>query len=104
MIWSVITPGEAAREGHDHGDEQAAHREQPQLRELLGKHGLAPVDQQRSGDRADDGVRPPTAQKITISIDGTMPTKDGDMKPTCSVNIAPPIAAIAAARQKTKIL
>ena len=38
-------------------------------------------------------MRPPTAQKITISIDGTMPTKDGDMKPTCRVNIAPPIAA-----------
>ena len=39
--------------------------------------------------------RPPTAQKITISIDGTMPTNEGDMKPTCRVNIAPPIAAIA---------
>ena len=26
--------------------------------------------------------RPPTAQKITISIEGTMPTKDGDMNPT----------------------
>ena len=37
-------------------------------------------------------MRPPTAQKITISIDGTMPTKDGDMNPTCRVNIAPPIA------------
>ena len=48
--------------------------------------------------------RPPTAQKITISIDGTMPTKDGDMKPICSVNIAPPTAAIAEARQNTKIL
>ena len=35
--------------------------------------------------------RPPTAQKITISIEGTMPTKDGDMKPTCSANIAPPM-------------
>ena len=42
-------------------------------------------------------MRPPTAVKITISIDGTMPTKDGDMKPTCSVNIAPPIAAKTAA-------
>ncbi len=49
-------------------------------------------------------MRPPTAQKITISIDGTMPTKDGDMKPTCRVNIAPPIAANAAAKQNTKIL
>ena len=48
--------------------------------------------------------RPPTAQKITISIEGTMPTNDGDMNPTCSVNIAPPIAAIADARQNTKIL
>ena len=48
--------------------------------------------------------RPPTAQKITISIDGTMPTNDGDMKPTCRVNIAPPTAAIAEARQNTKIL
>ena len=26
--------------------------------------------------------RPPTAQKMTMSMDGTMPTKDGDMKPT----------------------
>ena len=25
---------------------------------------------------------PPTAQKMTMSIDGTMPTKDGDMNPT----------------------
>ena len=33
-----------------------------------------------------------------------MPTKDGDMKPTCSVNIAPPIAANTAATQKAKIL
>jgi hypothetical protein len=48
--------------------------------------------------------RPPTAQKITISIDGTMPTKDGDMNPTCKVNIAPPIAAMADARQKMNIL
>ena len=48
--------------------------------------------------------RPPTAQKITISIEGTMPTNDGDMNPTCSVNIAPPIAAMADARQNTKIL
>ncbi len=48
--------------------------------------------------------RPPTAQKITISIEGTMPTKDGDMKPTCRVNMAPPIAAIAEARQNTKVL
>ena len=49
-------------------------------------------------------LRPPTAQKITISIEGTMPTKDGDMNPTCRVNIAPPTAAIAEARQNTKIL
>jgi hypothetical protein len=48
--------------------------------------------------------RPPTAQKITISIEGTMPTNDGDMKPTCSANMAPLIAAMAEARQKTKIL
>ena len=48
--------------------------------------------------------RPPTAQKITISIEGTMPTKDGDMKPTCRVNIAPPIAAKTEARQNTNIL
>ena len=33
-----------------------------------------------------------------------MPTKLGDMKPTCSVNIAPPTAASDAARQNTKIL
>ena len=33
-----------------------------------------------------------------------MPTNDGDMKPTCSVNIAPPTAAMADARQNTKIL
>ena len=26
--------------------------------------------------------RPPTAQKITMSIDGTMPTNEGDMNPT----------------------
>ena len=49
-------------------------------------------------------MRPPTAAKITISIEGTMPTKDGDMKPTCSVNIAPPMAEKAAATQNTKIL
>ena len=48
--------------------------------------------------------RPPTAQKITISIEGTMPTNEGDMNPTCSVNIAPPTAAMAGARQNTKIL
>ena len=48
--------------------------------------------------------RPPKAQKITISMDGTMPTKEGDMKPTCKVNMAPPIAEIIAAKQKTKIL
>jgi len=48
--------------------------------------------------------RPPTAQKITISIDGTIPISDGDMKPTCSVNMAPPIPANAAPRQKMKIL
>ena len=33
-----------------------------------------------------------------------MPMKDGDMKPTIRVNIAPPIPAKAAARQNTKIL
>ena len=33
-----------------------------------------------------------------------MPTKEGDMKPTCRVNMAPPIAEKAAARQKMKIL
>ena len=33
-----------------------------------------------------------------------MPTKDGDMKPTCSVNSAPPIPDSAAARQNTKTL
>jgi len=33
-----------------------------------------------------------------------MPTKDGDMKPTSSVNIAPPIAAKMAATQNAKIL
>ena len=49
-------------------------------------------------------MRPPTAAKITISIDGTMPTKDGDMKPTLSANMAPPIAANTAAMQKAKIL
>ncbi len=48
--------------------------------------------------------RPPTAQKITISIDGTMPTKEGDMNPTCSVNMAPPTAASVDARQKMKTL
>src|SRR5690606_26075587 len=48
--------------------------------------------------------RPPTAQKITISMDGTMPTKDGDMKPTCKVHMAPPMAENAAPRQNTKIL
>ncbi|MNT68878.1 hypothetical protein D3C72_2071410 [compost metagenome] len=49
-------------------------------------------------------MRPPTAAKITISIDGTMPTNDGDMKPTCSVNMAPPMAESAAARQNTNTL
>ncbi len=33
-----------------------------------------------------------------------MPTKDGDMKPTCSVNIAPPMAASMAATQNAKTL
>ena len=33
-----------------------------------------------------------------------MPTKDGDMKPTCKVNIAPPIPASAAAKQNTNTL
>ncbi|EWS64409.1 hypothetical protein Y695_02345 [Hydrogenophaga sp. T4] len=32
-----------------------------------------------------------------------MPTKLGDMKPTCSVNSAPPIPESAAARQNTKM-
>src|SRR5450830_1778014 len=49
-------------------------------------------------------MRPPTAAKITISIDGTMPTNDGDIKPTCKANMAPPIAENAAATQNTKIL
>ncbi|MNU69052.1 hypothetical protein D3C71_584290 [compost metagenome] len=49
-------------------------------------------------------MRPPTAQKITISIEGTMPTKLGDMKPTCSANIAPPMPESPAARQKVKTL
>ena len=49
-------------------------------------------------------MRPPTAAKITISIEGTMPTNDGDMNPTCSANIAPPTADSAAARQNTKTL
>ena len=40
----------------------------------------------------------------TISIDGTMPTSVGDMKPTCSVNMAPPTAANPAPAQKMKIL
>jgi len=47
-------------------------------------------------------MRPPTAAKITISMLGTMPTSDGDMKPTCSVNIAPPMADSSAARQNAK--
>jgi hypothetical protein len=34
---------------------------------------------------------------------GTMPTKLGDMKPTCRENIAPPIPASPAARQKVKM-
>ena len=33
-----------------------------------------------------------------------MPTKLGDMKPTCKVNTAPPVPARAAAKQNTKIL
>ena len=33
-----------------------------------------------------------------------MPTKLGDMKPTCSENSAPPMPDSAAARQKVKIL
>ncbi len=33
-----------------------------------------------------------------------MPTKEGDMNPTCRVNIAPPIAASPAAKQKAKTL
>ena len=41
---------------------------------------------------------------MTISIDGTMPTSDGEMNPTCSTNIAPPMPLIIAARQKMKIL
>jgi hypothetical protein len=49
-------------------------------------------------------MRPPTAAKITISMEGTMPTKDGDMKPTCSVNMAPPMAENMAAAQNTKTL
>ena len=48
--------------------------------------------------------RPPTAQKITISIDGTIPTNDGDMKPTCKVNMAPPIPAIADAQAEDEDL
>ncbi|MCY1558190.1 hypothetical protein D9M68_951020 [compost metagenome] len=49
-------------------------------------------------------MRPPTAAKITISMDGTMPTNEGDMKPTCKANMAPPMAEKAAAMQNTKIL
>ena len=48
-------------------------------------------------------MRPPTAAKITISIDGTMPTKDGDIKPTCSEKSAPPMPARPAARQNVKM-
>ena len=73
-------------------DEQRADQEQPELGEALGEEGLAEVDQQRAVDRADQTeCRPPTAAQITISIEGTMPTNDGDMKPTCSVNMAPPM-------------
>ena len=46
---------------------------------------------------------PPRAAKITISIEGTMPIKVGDIKPTCKVNIAPPMAEKTPATQKIKI-
>ena len=37
---------------------------------------------------------------MTISMEGTIPTKEGDMKPTCSVNMAPPMAAYMAAQRE----
>ena len=58
-LWNDLVghhTGEAAREGDDHGNEQSAHREQPELGERLGEQGLGPVHQQRTRDRADDGV------------------------------------------------
>ena len=42
--------------------------------------------------------------EITISIEGTIPTNEGDMKPTCSVNIAPPMAHMTADMQKANVL
>ena len=41
---------------------------------------------------------------FAISIEGTIPTKDGDIKPTCKVNIAPPMAEKTDATQKINIL
>jgi len=45
-----------------------------------------------------------TAGDITISIEGTMPMNEADIKPTCKVNMAPPMAEIMAANTKIKIL
>ena len=88
--------GEPARERQHDRDEQAAHGEQPEFRERSRRSSVLPQLTSSVPTTAPTSeCRPPTAQKITISIDGTMPTNDGDMKPTCSVNIAPPTAAMA---------
>ena len=42
--------------------------------------------------------------EITISIEGTIPTKVGAINPTCRVKSAPPIEANTAPKQNTNIL
>src|SRR3989337_4518435 len=47
---------------------------------------------------------PPTATHSTISIEGTIPTLDGDIISACGTKRAPAIPAKAAERQNTNIL
>src|SRR5271156_5500394 len=49
-------PGETAWECQHDGDEEPAHGEQPQFRKALREQRLAPVDEERSADRADQRV------------------------------------------------
>ena len=56
------------------------------------------------GACGEDGQASISVKQSRFGVKGTMPTKDGDMKPTCNVNIAPPMAEIAAAVQNMKIL
>ena len=41
---------------------------------------------------------------MTISIEGTIPTSEGEMNPTCSTNSAPPMPLNAAAKQNVATL